>query len=55
MFKILTSETKDFTNCFQNNNLSALKQVENWRRVLKTYCSKALGKLEFRRKLILSH
>ena len=49
-FKILTSETKEFTNCFQNNNLSALKQVEKWRRVLKTYCSKAFKKIRIQKK-----
>ena len=27
-FKTLTTETNDFTNCFQNNNLSPLKQIE---------------------------
>ena len=50
MFKIVTSETKDLTNCFQNNNLSALKHVENWRRVLKTYCSKAFRKVRIQKK-----
>ena len=49
-FKILTSQTKDFTNCFQNNNLSALEQVEKWRNVLKTYCSKAFKKIRIRKK-----
>ena len=49
-FKILTSQTKDFTNCFRNNNLSILNQVEKWRKVLKTYCSKAFKKIRIQKK-----
>ena len=30
-FKTLTTNTKDFTNCFQNENITLLNQVENWR------------------------
>ena len=32
-FKIQTSKTNDFTNCF-NNELSLEKQIQNWRNIL---------------------
>jgi hypothetical protein len=38
-FKQATSETNEFTSCF-NNHLPVLNQVENWRKVLKFHCSK---------------
>ena len=31
-FKMQTSQTKDFSNCFQNN-LPIIKQIENWQKV----------------------
>ena len=49
-FKILTSETTDFTNCFKNNNLSPLEQVEKWRKTLKAYCSKSFKKIRIKKK-----
>ena len=48
-FQTLTSETQDFTDCFQNNKLSPLEQVEKWRKVLKTYCGKAFRKIRIRK------
>ena len=48
-FKTLTSETKAFTNCFQNS-LSPLEQVENWRKVLKLFCGKAFRKIRIQNK-----
>ena len=48
-FKTLTSETQDFTDCFQNNKLSPLEQVEKWRKVLKTYCGKAFRKIRIKK------
>ena len=39
-FKIQTSETKEFSNCFENN-IPVLKQIENWKRVLKSHCRKS--------------
>ena len=38
-FKSLTSDTKDFTNCFEDET-PLLEQIDKWRQVLKTYCSK---------------
>ena len=46
-FKSLTSETKDFTNCFEDG-IPLLKQINKWRQVLKTYCSKAYKKIRIR-------
>ena len=49
-FKTLTSETKDFTDCFENDDTSVLIQIENWRRVLKLYCRKSFRKIRIRKK-----
>ena len=51
-FKTLTSGTKDFTNCFENDDASFLIQIENWRRVLKSYCGKAFRKIRIRKKML---
>ena len=49
MFKKSTSETKEFSNCFENN-LPILEQIESWRRVLKAHCSKSFKKVRISRK-----
>ena len=48
-FKQLTSETSEFTNCFKSNE-SLLDQVENWQKVLKSFCSKAFSKIRIKNK-----
>ena len=48
-FKKLTSETAEFSNCFSDEK-PLHKQVENWNRVLKSYCRKAFRKIRIRRK-----
>ena len=48
-FKNLTSDTKDFTNCFSTKNVPLIKQVENWRRILKAYCNKSFKKIRIKK------
>ena len=43
-FKIQTSNTDDFTECFKND-LPILEQIESWRKVLKSYCSRTFKKI----------
>ena len=43
-FKRLTSETQEFTKCFENG-LSLQKQIELWQQVLKNVCKKAFKKI----------
>ena len=50
-FKYLTSDTKDFTDCFKDET-PLLKQIKKWREVLKTYCTKAYKKIRIRKKSI---
>jgi hypothetical protein len=50
-FKNLTSDTKYFTNCF-DDDAPLLKQISKWRQVLKTYCSEAYKKIRIRKKSI---
>ena len=50
-FQTLTSETKEFTECFVNE--SPLKsQIEKWRKVLNKYCKEAFPKIRIRKKHI---
>ena len=49
-FKTLTTDTQDFTNCFENDETSVLIQIEKWRRILKSYCRKAFRKIRIRKK-----
>ena len=49
-FKIQTSETKEFSNCFENN-IPVLKQIENWKRVLKSHCRKSFKKIRVTKKV----
>ena len=37
-FKSLTSETKAFTACFEDENANILSQITEWRSVLKLFC-----------------
>ena len=39
-FKKLTSETSEFSQCFENN-LNLLEQIANCQNVIKSYCTKA--------------
>ena len=49
VFKTLTSNTKDFTNCFKDN-LSFEEQSTNWRRVLNSYFQKSFKKIRITNK-----
>ena len=40
LFKKITSETKEFTDCFQNM-LPLLEQCELWHETLKSYCARS--------------
>ena len=50
-FKRLTSETTDFTRCFEDGT-PLLKQIDHWQQVLKTYCSKSFKKIRIRKRSI---
>ena len=50
-FQKMTSETNEFTDCFEDDNMLQL-QIEKWRRILKKYCQKAFKKIRIRRKNI---
>ena len=49
MFKALTTETKEFTECF-SNNFSLKVQIENWEEVLNSFCMKSFKKICIRKK-----
>ena len=51
MFKNLSTETKEFSNSF-NNNLDVLQQVENWRNVLFSHIRKSFQKIRIKKKNI---
>jgi hypothetical protein len=48
-FKEITSNTDEFSKCFQNN-LPLQKQVNKWRHVLKSYCYKAFRRIRINKK-----
>ena len=48
-FQKLTSETSEFTNCFQTN-APLYAQIENWRILLKSYCNLAFPKIRIKKK-----
>ena len=48
-FKNSTSETDDFSACF-NNNLPMIKQIENWRKVLKLHINQSFKKIRVNKK-----
>ena len=47
-FRILTSETKEFTECFSGKK-PLLKKIDSWRKVLKSHCSKAFNKIRIKK------
>ena len=47
-FKKLTSETEEFTKCFQNQN-PLLGQIENWTKLMDKYCSKSFKKIRIKK------
>ena len=53
-FKIQTSETNEFSSCFENN-LPILDQIENWRNVFKSHCSKSFKKVRINKKKKIKH
>ena len=48
-FRILTSETKEFTDCFEGKK-PLLQKISKWRKVLKLNCSKAFKKIRIKRR-----
>ena len=51
LFKTQTSETLEFTNCFEGGE-TLEKQVENWREVLNSYCKKSFKKIRIKKEKI---
>ena len=49
VFTINTSETEDFTDCF-NGEAPLSEKIENWKKVLMSHCSKAFKKIRIRDK-----
>ena len=47
-FKLITSKTKEFSECFINNK-TFINQVEEWRKTLKSYCTKVFKKVIIRK------
>ena len=47
-FKIRTTETKEFTDCFSGDE-PLLQKIEKWRRVLKLHCSGAFRKIRIKK------
>jgi hypothetical protein len=47
IFKQATSETLEFTSCFEDD-LPVMEQVEKWRTVLKSFCSKSFKKIRIK-------
>ena len=48
-YKKITSQTKEFTDCFKDDKTLEM-QIENWQKVLEKYCQKAFKKFRVRRK-----
>lgn len=48
-FKEITSDTEEFSNCFEDNN-SFLDQIDNWRKVLQAKCQKSFKKIRITNK-----
>ena len=53
-FKILTTETKDFTNCFDSNK-PLDKQFDEWMNILRDVCQKSFKKIRIKRKKKTQH
>ena len=49
VFKEITSNTEEFSNCFEDNN-SFFDQIDNWRKVLQAKCQKAFKKIRITNK-----
>ena len=49
-FKNLTSKTKDFTSCF-SDKLPIMKQISNWRNILKSYFRKSFKKIRIKNQM----
>ena len=49
MFRKITSETNDFTDCFLGDAPLEI-QIENWRSALNTHCKEAFKKIRIRKK-----
>ena len=48
-FKIQTSETDEFSSCF-DNDLPILQQIENWKLIFESHCRKAFKKVRITKK-----
>ena len=48
-FKQLTSETSEFTDCFKTN-APLYCQIENWRKILRSYCSQVFQKIKLKKR-----
>ena len=48
-FKVLTSETTEFSDCF-SNKLPLLNQIANWKTVFNAFCRKAFQKIRITKK-----
>ena len=48
MFQTLTSETKQFTDCFKGE-APLLEKIENWRQILKSSCEKSFKKIRIKK------
>ena len=53
-FKILTTETKDLTHCFDSNK-PLEKQFDEWMKILRDFCQKAFKKIRIKRKKKTQH
>ena len=47
-FQIMTSETKEFTECFSGEK-PLLKKIDKWRTILNSHCSKAFNKIRIKK------
>ena len=51
LFKVMTSETEAFTDCF-DNKIPLLQNVENWRKILNSFCKKSFKKIRIKKNQI---
>jgi hypothetical protein len=50
-FKTITSDTNDFTQCFENEK-PLFEQIENWQHTLKTFCKKSFKMMRIKKKSV---
>ena len=50
-FRVLTSETSKFTECF-SGKIPLEKEIDNWRKVLKSFCHQSFKKIRIKQKNI---